>query len=351
MNSVSTVETFEISNFGNEVDDDRRSTVHHLSGARRLLYVSHCFAQISDSVWQFSVILFLTAFSNYKSLLLISTYGLACQMSVCLFGASAGRLIDRSNRLVLARVLLCVKKGALLVATLLCYVLLGRLHHTNNDLSSEDDIQSPSSVGVPVWNVMSVTILVAIHLFGSLAAVLDSGFLVAIERDWLVVMSQVATDTQKQWLSRTNVIMKRIDSVCQSVVPAVTGFVVASFDTKSTASPHVDLIGAVVLVTVTNGISCLIEYGSLSITYYRIPELSFPPQAEQDTPDHNDTNDSPLDEPDALAQGTAVGIVYPTNVHGRVTVFLRAFGIYFEQAVAPAGMALALLYDTPLSFH
>ena len=139
----------------------------HLNQARRLLYVSHAFSQFSESAWQFALILFLAAFSNYQSLFLISTYGLTSGLSICLFGASAGRFVDTSNRLYAARFFIWTENLGVVIATALCYILL----------SMERDY---------MYDTRSVLLLLGIHFFGSLATILDKGFLVAIERDWVV---------------------------------------------------------------------------------------------------------------------------------------------------------------------
>ena len=48
---------------------------NQLNYARKLLYFSHLFDQFSEGTWQFCLVLFLAAFSNYESLVLVSTYG------------------------------------------------------------------------------------------------------------------------------------------------------------------------------------------------------------------------------------------------------------------------------------
>lgn len=83
--------------------------------ARRLLYVSHFFAQFSEMAWQFSVALFLASFTQYQSLVLVSTYGLTVSAAVCLGASSAGRYIESSSRLPMAR--------QLIVGENLCVVL------------------------------------------------------------------------------------------------------------------------------------------------------------------------------------------------------------------------------------
>ena len=150
-----------------------RTTKKTLAKARRLLYLSHGFAQFSESAWQFALVLFLAAFSNYRSLLLISTYGLVSEMSVCLLGASTGRFVDGADRLYVARFFIWIENLGVLIATSLCYWLL-TIHPTVEDVSGDQQ----TFQGIPV-DPLSVTLLLGIHFFGSLAKVLDKGFLVA----------------------------------------------------------------------------------------------------------------------------------------------------------------------------
>jgi hypothetical protein len=96
--------------------------------------------------------------------------------------------------------------------------------------------------------------IIGIHILGAVAQVMDQGFLISIERDWVVVLSEAAslslTKTSRtnddghetikntkdlstndevdtvfsQWLSQTNVAMKQIDLCCKVAAPAVAGF-------------------------------------------------------------------------------------------------------------------------------
>ena len=292
-----------------------------LQTARRILYVSHIFAQFSEQAWQFALILFLAAFGHYQSMVLVSTYGLTVGFCVCLFGARAGQLVDTSDRLWAAHFFMAVENASVLLATTLCYFLLqwqppsattattttsldlstldngsnssgsqatGANNPTDNDLPPVQ-LQQSFFYGVSL-DTISILLLIGIHIFGPLAQIMDRGFLVAIERDWVVVMSsQVKTivthtstatlsrtegehtssdetdestmtstaetthpksnasegddnnDTddeirQKQWLSETNVTMRQMDLSAKIIAPAIAGFVIGAFDRQIAAS-------------------------------------------------------------------------------------------------------------------
>ena len=90
------------------------------------------------------------------------------------------------RRVVMPRLLrgrlIVMQNGAVLGATWLCCVLLRTL---------SDGSRHSWRGGVPT-DFSSIFLLAGIHVLGSTAAVLDSGFTVAVERDWIVVMSQCA---------------------------------------------------------------------------------------------------------------------------------------------------------------
>ena len=81
------------------VIDDMRLNV-----ARNLLYGSHLFAKFTEMGWQFCVILFLTAISNYKSIVFVSANDFFCGLMNCLFGSTIEAFIDirHHNRFFIA---------------------------------------------------------------------------------------------------------------------------------------------------------------------------------------------------------------------------------------------------------
>lgn len=360
-----------------ELVDARR-----LGAARRLLFVSHFFAQFSEAVWQFSLVLFLAAFTNYQSLLLISTYGLTSGLAICLWGTTAGRFVDQSNRLFVAQCFIWMENLGVLIATGLCYWLLERnlLHPawqrpdledpyvaiTNAKEGEGQHSDESYSHGMNL-DTISILILIGIHFFGAMASLLDKGFVVAIERDWVVVMSQVAHQP-KEWLSRVNVVMKQIDLTCKVVSPSIAGFIIAAFEwtphtTTSVMTATIssnqqqprrmdsstDLTGAVLFVGIVNVASLVAEYYCTLRIYHLIPELAHqqqgpdqPPILETEKNGKNCSWGSSTESNDDNKKRSHVGA---TTDHG--CGILRAppsLKVYWKQSVSSAGFALALLY-------
>jgi hypothetical protein len=305
-----------------------------LKQARRLLYTSHLFAQASEVSWQFCLVLFLSALTNYESLALVSTYGLMSSLAVCFAGGSAGKFVDSTPRLHAARLFIWTENCAVLLATLCCYFLLpssssgGDAVVVSSSASSNSNninIEPPNvEVSVSSWvqerfygmtlDTRTILLLLGLHVLGSLAYVLDRGFMVAIERDWVVVMSQqftaavdvvktttkdstntsddgqhqqqqqtvtraitgnsattITTDGSKeQWLSHTNVAMRQIDLSCKVAAPTLAGYIVVAFGEGARKN---DLSAACVFVGILNVLSLLVEYECTSRIYHLVPAL------------------------------------------------------------------------------
>mmetsp|Transcript_15796 Transcript_15796/g.23939 ORF Transcript_15796/g.23939 Transcript_15796/m.23939 type:complete len:249 (+) Transcript_15796:70-816(+) len=225
----------------------REKAEPNLKQSRRLLYVSHFFAQFADGAWQFCIALFLAAFTNYDSLLLVSTYGLASGLVVCMFGSMAGQFVDRTNRLVAAQRFIWIQNILVLIATFFSYLLLTR-DYSNQSSGTAITYTIPDWLavrlqGLPINDSLSIFLLVGIHVCGSVAEVLNQGFSVAIEKDWIVVMAKLVStsnslngnfnsqvefsgerdlinDERREWLSTTNVNLKQIDLTCKICAPA-----------------------------------------------------------------------------------------------------------------------------------
>lgn len=311
------------------VDNGVESADGDLDHARRLLYISHTFNQFSEQAWQFCVALFLAAFTNNQSLILVTSYGLVTYSFVCFFGPTVGRYVDKKDRLVVARTFIGFENLAVLTATVMCYILLSRERVATSSVSQYD--------------TKSVLLLISIHLLGSVAMILDSGFLVAIERDWIVVMSSVAChgskhslvkekeDIKKEWLSDTNVKMRQIDLSCKILAPAVSGMYIAFLDDGTSLNHGYNLRGATVIVGGVNVAALIVEYICTAKIYNKIPELA--------------TKQEKVD--------VGKDIKEETEVMGG-TDRLKFWGdlqVYFSQSICWAGFALALLYlNVALSF-
>jgi solute carrier family 40 (iron-regulated transporter), member 1 len=342
-----------------------------LARARRLLYTSHLFAQFSEKSWQFCLILFMAAFANYESLILVSTYGLVSNGSVCIFSGKAGRFVDGSNRLFVARRFILAENLCVILASLACYLLLSRTS-TDQLQSSASMISSFSSTnfgskihnwfarrldGIPLDSI-SLILLLVIHVLGATAMILDSGFIVAVERDWIVVMSQYAGECSvsddnitnsvkdpisKQWLSQTNVTMKQIDLSCQIAAPAVAGFLIAAFDEATNSASntvHRDLRGAAILVGIVNVAALVVEYICTARIYRMLPALAFKKDLPGQTK-HPNKEQEQLGDQCAPVQRTK---------DSRWRYLPTSIQIYFDQPACMGGISLSLLYLNVLSF-
>lgn len=332
-------------------------TAATLSTARRILYISHLFAQFADGAWQFSLVLFLAAFTNYESLLLVSTYGLISGLTICVFGSTAGQFVDNANRLFAAQRFIWTQNLFVLLATVMSYMLLIRDISEDESLAADGDDGASSSSwfasrlkGVPL-DPISVLLLVGVHIFGSAAEVLNRGFLVAMERDWIVVLSKLAGEhEQHQWLSDTNVAMKQIDLSCQICAPAIAGFIIAALKNDDDGEHHgQDLWGAALLVGFLNVVSLIVEYSATAYIYNSVPALAIKNVVEH----HHESNSSTissshgeqtikLDDSSEPSRCKAVGRRFCRLPH--------SLQVYMDQSVSWGGIGFAMLYLNALTF-
>ena len=337
-----------------------------LQTAQYLLYVSHFFGRLVDSCWQFTVVLFLAAISHRESLFLVSTYYLTTYLAVCVFGAPLGNFVDETNRWVAVRMCIIVGKSSVLLATGACYWLLWSHPAKNSSVPTDP---------------LSLFLLLGIHVFGSVAQVLDQGFVVAMERDWVVVMSHQAghttadhgssiaaeeqdTNTKEtrnasieSWLAKTNVALRQIDLVCKVLGPALIGWVVGlssrNGGNNNSLQHSAALLGGACLLAL------IVEYSCTAKIYILIPTLSVPQEQEEDVGGSLEgTNaDADADEIQASTQSTidteertSLHTTVQTTDHSTGTSLIRGLEVYMEQKVVWAGLALALMYLNSMSF-
>jgi iron-regulated transporter 1 len=345
-----------------------RSYNTDLERARALLYISHFFSQFSEVSWQFGLVLFLSAICCHKSLLLVSTYGLLSSLSGFAFGGVVGRFVDASPRLCVTRLFIWTENGFVVLATACCYVLLSyNLYDVENERLMLD--------------TTVVFLLLGVHVFGSLAAVLDRGFSVAIERDWVVVMSQMVdkgsdsngdeseeqvieeNETERlcpaarkrEWLSHTNVTMRQIDLTCKVVAPSFTGFLASA----SVGDSNTDLRVASLVVGLFNILALVVEYECTKSIYSLVPDLSSKKGEIKNEKVWNEgkcSNARNVQDSETFihSQDVRRSSIHPHQPRTEASpksyhwCFNRIFipsewSLYFSQSVAPAGFALSLL--------
>jgi hypothetical protein len=377
----------------------------NLSQARKSLYISYLVAKFTEFTWQFCLIIFLTALTGYKSLTLVSTYGLFTGLVACYGGPSIGRFVDsiKYSRIYIAKSFIGVQNLSVVIATLCCFVLLRTV--TEDDVSSfSADVPSKNHIKnfMPAFNATSLVLLIAIHIFGAIAKLTDTGMTVAMERDWIVVMSKVAsydieddddefgfqTESEssfceedssahvsigsisventrnldkgiirrlkeKTWLAQTNTAMKQIDLLCTVGGPAIAGIYLAAFDqndptniTSTNISHWHHLSYAAMIMGILNLISLYVELVCIEQIYDLIPFLADRPiekGGEVDVeimPTGSETVERPKELEGYELPKEAEGFV----LFGSIKIGLpRSLSLYFEQPISPGGFALALL--------
>lgn len=356
-------------------DDDKNHQVR--SNARKLLYVSHLLNQFSENLWQFCLVLFLAAFSNYESLVLVCSYGLVSGGVVCWFGSSAGKFIDKTNRLFVAQFFIGLENVCVILCSIFCYLLLKKQGEQEQDIDGDNNGTRLTN-GIPT-DSLSIFLLIGIHILGPAASVLDSGFIVAVERDWIVVMSKFGIDSstsvsstpenikdyeqeeegtaeeqqqtleqqQIRWLSETNVAMKQIDLSCKVVAPAVAGFIVALYDNSAgTENSHPqhgsDLRGAAIFVGLLNVVALVVEYICTYKIYHQIPTLHQKMTTKaKDTSFKSITTMLVSSNEDGHGNGHR-----KKEIVGKKHCPIRlpyGLSIYFHQPISWAGVSLSLL--------
>lgn len=360
-------------------NDKRILKQKNLTWARRILYASHAFAQASEISWQFCLTIFLAAFTNYRSLFLVSSYGLLSGFFTCVASGHVGKFVDRAPRLYVARALLISQNICVVFATVCSFLLLLKdspssdyltsatatattqddMHMDNYTTSGIDDTSTVTWLSSRLQNVpldrYSVILFICVHILGVTADVLDKAFKVAIEKDWVVVLSDEAAscgEKKSLWLRETNVAMKQIDLSCKVIAPALAGGLVATGNLRFAA----------VAVGVLNFLSVIVEYSCTEMIYKVSPGLaSKNASARQDINGncnsdnlaiaHNQNdNDTGNGNGNHTTNGDEVDVVAAATKNVKLLKEDGMLRTYFQQPIAAGGLALSLLYLNILSF-
>eukprot|EP00559_Dactyliosolen_fragilissimus_P003059 CAMPEP_0184864522 /NCGR_PEP_ID=MMETSP0580-20130426/15261_1 /TAXON_ID=1118495 /ORGANISM="Dactyliosolen fragilissimus" /LENGTH=594 /DNA_ID=CAMNT_0027363353 /DNA_START=71 /DNA_END=1855 /DNA_ORIENTATION=- len=346
---------------------DRANENHErndIARARKILYFSHLMSKFSEATWQFSIVLFLSALVNYESLILVSSYGLVCGLAKVLFGSAAGKFVDKNNdvtngnvwkRLHVARVFLWCQNVCVIMATISCAYLLLNFVNEGGDAFSrkvqkkhmDENFDHTDDGALSTFNYFGILLLVILHILGAIADLFDAAFTVAIERDWIVVMSEsfgrvqlgVSEEERKMWLSETNVTLKQIDLLCKVMGPVFAGFFVSGFNNFYTSSslggPNnsssgLGLAYAALFIGLINTISLVVELKCSEFIYYLVPALR---SKRENKSDENDVEKVSMPKKKSAKD------------HG-----LSSLKIYITQPVFYGGIALAILYFNVLTF-
>ncbi|XP_024530980.1 solute carrier family 40 member 1 isoform X2 [Selaginella moellendorffii] len=253
-------------------------------------------------MWDFYVSLFMISIWP-KSLVLTAVYGLGEALSIAVLGVYVGEWIDKTFPLTVIQVSVGLRNGSVLVASLLMILLLLR--------------------PIKALPVFFATVGV-IDIFGAVGSLAGLGCNILLERDWVVSISRRRPDL----LVEMNTTMRRIDLACKLLAPVFVGILMSS----------VSLLACIVLIAAWNLLSLGVEYWLLVSAISAIPELIESVSAvNQEDTENLTAGEKPSDH--RVEQSTEEKFS-----------LVQGWWIYFKQEPVLAGVALALIYFTVLSF-
>ncbi|PWW77267.1 hypothetical protein C7212DRAFT_357277 [Tuber magnatum] len=271
---------------------------HLPKGITLRLYLSHLLSTWNSRVFEFGALLFIA--SLYPNTLLPgSLYALVRGVSAVLCSPRVGRYVDSGDRLRVVRVSIVAQRVAVVLS---CGGLLA----------------VRDGVGGMVGGVVMMGVLAVLACCEKLASV---GNLVAVERDWVVVVA----GGDEGSLQVLNSQMRRIDLFCKLLGPLAVSMV--------------DGISTVVAIYVVLGLNLAsvgVEYFAIAGVYRIVPALQVP----RTHPTSTSTSTSPGEEPiDTLPQPRS-----------RLRSIYTPISTYLHHSAALPSLALSILYFTVLNF-
>lgn len=249
-------------------------------------------------MFEFGAVIFLAAIFP-GTLFYASCYALFRSAIAAILGSWVGSQVDRKNRLYIVRQSIVWQRLSVASSCL----VLGFMLHVGTDK------------GLITYGLFVASIVLA--CFEKLAFV---GNTVAVERDWIVVVSE-SLHVDRQDL---NSAMRRIDLVCKLIAPVAIGLI----DGHSTKV-------AIWVVFGQNAISVLIEYFAIAQVYAAVPELAFGKTLE------------PIQQEQDQHFGT---ISRSRSLWTLIFTALEPWKSYVQNPAFLASFSLSLLYLTVLSF-
>ena len=257
-----------------------------------------------DRLWAFGAGIFMNLLAP-ENLRLVAIYGFATSVSVIVFGALIGSWIDKTSRLTAAKTFLAVQN---LVVTLCCGILAAFFWFDNRD----------------TWPAALVTAMPIVAILLAVVANLASvGYQIAVEKDWIVVIS----DNDNDQLAKMNSVFRTIDLLCLLIAPSLAGLI---FE-------FLGYVYAAVFIALWNILSVAIEYYLLYAIYREFPALSY-----KKIDDNQPLSEEPRKHFSILS--------IPGSIWGGIVNSLKAWLSYMRHPARDAGLGLAFLYMTVLGF-
>ncbi|KAH8704371.1 Ferroporti-1 [Phaeosphaeriaceae sp. PMI808] len=262
------------------------------------LYVSHTLSTWNARSFEFGAVIFLAAIFP-GTLFYASCYALFRSAAAAVLGSWIGDLVDRKDRLDIARQSIIWQR---LPVAGSCLILIAMLSGYGKG-------------GLGTHSLFIASIVLA--CIEKLAFVANT---VAVERDWIIVVSE-SLRIERQEL---NSAMRRIDLICKLLAPVCIGLL-DGYSTKL----------AIWVVFSQNAVSVMVEYFAIAQVYAAVPELArrregLQPSSQSQEQDHNNTPSR--------------------SIFQVATTILRPWKDYLQNPAFLASFALSLLYLTVLSF-
>jgi len=268
------------------------------------LYLSHTLSAWSSRTFEFGAVLFLAAIFP-GTLLYASSYALIRAASAIVFSPLIGHYVDGNNRLKVIRLAITWQRISVAVSCLLFILMIE--HEKESSL---------------VHAAFFIT--AAFACVEKLGAV---GSTVALERDWVVVITEeLRVDRQD-----VNTMMRRIDLLCKLLAPLFVSFMDAN-GTKM----------AIWVVFGFSSASIVIEYVAIAQVYQEVAALGM----AKDTPEPREDE---LELQDQAVEDSSCSFAQPRTFVRLITRILVPWRVYMRNSVFLASFSLNLLYLTVLS--
>ncbi|KAF2662520.1 hypothetical protein K491DRAFT_686399 [Lophiostoma macrostomum CBS 122681] len=271
------------------------------------LYLSHILSTWNARTFEFGAVIFLS-YVFPGTLFYASCYALFRSAAAAVFSPWLGGLIDRTQRLKFVRWTIVWQRASVAISCLLLQAMLR-----------------------PDANRTVVLVLFGLGVgLACLEKLAFIGNTVAIERDWVIVVSDSLELTRQD----LNSVMRRIDLACKLIAPLCISLVDA-YSTRTT----------IWVVFGQNAISAGFEYLAIAQVFAVIPELGQKTLAVNSNGEFSDQENA-IEEQLSLATASHRRW-YQVNFHKS----LAPWQAYIHNPAFLASFSLSLLYFTVLSFN
>ena len=206
-------------------------------------------------------------------------YSFATFVAVVLFMPMCGNWIDTGDRIKVVTKTICVQNVCVIISCI-GMVFISALH--------KDNINNKQSVPLD-WSLM--IIFGTLILTSMIGEVMGVGVTLALEKDWIVALSQ---NDNKQ-LTLLNSRLRRVDLCCKLLAPASFG-ILSQYTDKITGndSPVMKIQFGNAVVCIYNIISLIFEYASVKCLYSANLDLWFRTDDDDDNSNSNGKHESPF---------------------------------------------------------